>query len=117
MEQQKPKNEFVKKGSRVVNSSITVKAITAFIITKWYWFVISLFVSFVVAFVYLNRITPLYTRTASLLIKNEEKTAGSGTSIDMTELGLTQNNVNLQKRTAHIEVSRLDEGGRRASRS
>lgn len=78
------------------NNGLTLKSIIAFSVSKWYWFVISLIVTMSVAVVYLMKTTPEYTRTASLLIKNEDKNGTAGTSIDMSEIGLVQNNTNLE---------------------
>ncbi|MDE5940846.1 MAG: polysaccharide biosynthesis tyrosine autokinase [Muribaculaceae bacterium] len=78
------------------NNGLTLKSIVAFSVTKWYWFVISLAVTLSVAALYLMKTTPEYTRTASLLIKNEDKNGTSGTSIDMSEIGLVQKNSNLE---------------------
>lgn len=78
------------------NNGLTVKSIVAFSVSKWYWFVISLIVTMSVATLYLMKTTPEYTRTASLLIKNEDKNGTAGTSIDMSEIGLVQNNTNLE---------------------
>ena len=78
------------------NNGLTLKSVVAFAVSKWYWFVISLAVTMSIAVVYLMKATPQYTRTASLLIKNEDKNGTSGTSIDMSELGIVQNNTNLE---------------------
>lgn len=78
------------------NNGLTLKSIVAFAVSKWYWFVISLVVTMSVATLYLMKTTPEYTRTASLLIKNEDKNGTAGTSIDMSEIGLVQNNTNLE---------------------
>ncbi len=78
------------------NNGLTLKSIVAFSVSKWYWFVISLVVTLSVAALYLMKTTPEYTRTASLLIKNEDKNGAAGTSIDMSEIGLVQNNTNLE---------------------
>ena len=42
-------------------------------LNKWYWFVISLAVTVGVAVVYLLTTPPVYTRSASLLIKEDSK--------------------------------------------
>lgn len=78
-------------------NGVTLKTVVAFAVAKWYWFVISLFVTLSVAVVYLLMTSPEYTRTASLLIKNEDKNGSTvATSIDMSEIGLVQNNANLE---------------------
>ncbi len=89
-------NNAPRKTTATQSNGITLKSIVAFAVSKWYWFVISLAVTMTVAVVYLMKTTPEYTRTASLLIKNEDKASNSGTSIDMSEIGLVQNNTNLE---------------------
>ena len=42
-------------------------------LNKWYWFVISLVITVGVAVVYLLTTPPVYTRSASLLIKEDSK--------------------------------------------
>lgn len=111
-QQQQPLRRNVQKQ----NNGLTFKSIVAFAVSKWYWFVISLAVTMTVAVVYLMKTTPEYTRTASLLIKDEDKNGGSGTSIDMSELGLVQNKTNLENEIRIVKspalmkevVARLD---------
>ena len=109
--QQQPQRKNAQPGN-----GITLKSIVSFAVSKWYWFLISLAITMSVAVVYLMRTTPEYTRTASLLIKNEEKNGTAGTSIDMSELGLVQKNTNLENEIRIVKspalmkevVSRLD---------
>ena len=42
-------------------------------LSHWYWFVLSLFLAFGIAILYLLMAQPSYTRKASILIKEEEK--------------------------------------------
>lgn len=90
------------------NSGLTLKSIIAFAVSKWYWFVISLAVTMSVAFIYLMKTSPEYTRTASLLIKSEGKNGTmTGTSIDMSELGIVQNNTNLENEIRIVKSPNL----------
>lgn len=97
-------------------NGLTFKSIVAFAVAKWYWFVISLAVTMTVAVVYLMKTTPEYTRTVSLLIKNDDKKKDPGTSIDLSELGLGSNNTNLENEMRIVKspalmkqvVARLD---------
>lgn len=86
----------LRRNAQQSGNGLTLKSIVAFAVSKWYWFVISLAVTMSAAVVYLMMTAPEYTRTASLLIKNEDKNGTAGTSIDMSELGLVQNNTNLE---------------------
>lgn len=90
------------------NTGITLKTIVAFAVSKWYWFVLSLILSLGVAVFYLMKTPPLYTRTASLLIKNEDNNGGtSATSIDMSELGIGKNKTNLENEIRLIKSPNL----------
>ena len=44
-------------------------------LSKWYWFVISLVIAIGLAMLYLLVTTPSYTRKASILIKDDEKSS------------------------------------------
>ena len=97
-----------RKNTGLNNNSLTLKSIVAFAVSKWYWFIISLIVTMSAAFIHLMKITPEYTRTASLLIKNEDKNGTTGgTSIDMSELGIMQNNTNLENEICIVESPEL----------
>ena len=66
-------------------------------LNKWYWFVISLVVTLGVAVIYLLKTPPVYTRTASLLIKEDSKGNSLGNTADMMsdfDIFQTSTNVN-----------------------
>lgn len=66
-------------------------------LNKWYWFVISLVITLGVAIIYLLKTPPVYTRTASLLIKEDSKGNSLGNAADMMsdfDLFQTSTNVN-----------------------
>lgn len=52
------------------------------VLAKWYWFVISVVVCVAVAAFYIVRQTPIYTRTATLLIKESNTRRSSATDIE-----------------------------------
>lgn len=66
-------------------------------LSKWYWFAISLVVLIALALVYIMRTPPEYTRSASILIKEEGK--GQSISSDVNSafanMGLVQSNTNV----------------------
>ena len=65
-------------------------------LARWKWFVLSLMVTIGVATVYLLRTPAVYTRTASVLIKEDSK--GKSVSSDLesfSEFGLFQSNTNV----------------------
>ena len=87
---------------------------------RWHWFAISLALCIGAAMLYLLSTPASYTRTASLLVKEDSKNRNAGPSVsDFSDLGIFRNNTNinneittLQSRTLMIEVVRrlhLDE--------
>lgn len=77
-------------------SGLNLKSIIALLISKWYWFVLSLAVTLTVGTLYILKTTPLYTRSASIMIKDDSKGGSSSTSVDMSELGIATAKVNLE---------------------
>lgn len=78
---------------------------------KWYWFVISLAVTIGVAVIYLLTTPPVYTRSASLLIKEDSKgnsisdAAGVLSDIDLFQ---TSTNVNNEMQSLQSPAVMLD---------
>lgn len=74
-------------------------------LAKWRWFVLSLVVCLGIAFIYLLKTPPVYTRTASLLIKEESK--GQSLSGDVgasfSDLGLFQSNTNVNNELISLQ--------------
>lgn len=75
---------------------IRIKDLFYLVLAKWQWVVASVIVALVLAFFYLQRTTPTYTRSASVLIKDSYN--GATVSSDLgsfSELGLFQSNVDV----------------------
>lgn len=74
-------------------------------LAKWRWFVLSLVICLGIAFIYLLKTPPVYTRTASLLIKEESK--GQSLSGDVgasfSDLGLFQSNTNVNNELISLQ--------------
>lgn len=74
-------------------------------LAKWRWFVLSLIVCLGIATIYLLMTPPVYTRTASLLIKEESK--GQSLSGDVgasfSDLGLFQSNTNVNNELISLQ--------------
>lgn len=75
------------------SQSIDLKELLSMAVDRWWWFAVSLAVTCSVAVLYLMKTSPVYTRTASVLIKDDDSNPGS---IDMSELGIFQNNSNIE---------------------
>lgn len=74
---------------------------------KWYWFVISLAFFFCVGVVYLMKTAPMYTRTASLLIKDDKK--GGSAATEMFDLGIFQPKSNIENEMLTLQSPSLME--------
>lgn len=74
-------------------------------LARWKWFVLSLVVCLGIAAIYLLKTPPVYTRTASLLIKEESK--GQSLSADVgasfSDLGLFQSNTNVNNELISLQ--------------
>lgn len=57
---------------------------------RWMWYVVSIAACLILATIYLLRVTPLYTRTSEILLKDE---TSESLTIDPTSLGLGVNSV------------------------
>ncbi|MFT4224752.1 GumC family protein [Dysgonomonas sp.] len=65
-------------------------------IAKWHWFAISLVISLFVAFIYVSITAPIYTRSASVLIKDNSKGGMSSDEIStFSDMGLFKSNTNI----------------------
>ena len=80
---------------RPQNEAVNIKDILYLCLNKWYWFLISIVFCVGLAYLYILRATPVYTRTASILIKDDGK-GQSGTEADaFSDLGLFKSSVNI----------------------
>ena len=74
-------------------------------LAKWRWFILSLVVCLGVAVIYLLMTPPVYTRTASLLIKEESKGQSLSGDVGTTfsDLGLFQSNTNVNNELISLQ--------------
>ncbi|SFL31829.1 GumC family protein [Proteiniphilum acetatigenes] len=65
-------------------------------ISKWYWFAASVLAALVVVALYLLVTPPIYTRTASILVKDDSKGGTSAGSVaEFEDLGIFRSNTNV----------------------
>ena len=69
----------------VDNSSVNLRAIVFRYLRNWYWFLLSVVVLLVAAYIYLQYQTPFYKSQASLLIKDEKKGLDQSSSLKELE--------------------------------
>ena len=78
-------------------SSYSIQDILQQCLANWYWFVLSIVVVVGIAYVYLISTPPVYTRSASLLIKegSQGKSAVADVGSTFSDMGLFQVNTNV----------------------
>ena len=66
------------KSSRFVNSGISIAEIILICLNKWYYFVISVFATVLIASLYIASVAPTYNSSACLLIKQDRRSGSNG---------------------------------------
>ncbi len=78
------------------NDSLRIQDLLFLCLAKWKWFVLSLVVCLGLAITYILRTQPVYTRTASVLIKEDSKGKTISSDLgDFSNLGLFQSKTNV----------------------
>lgn len=83
------------KTNRKDDSSLRIQDILSICLARWRWFVLSLVITLGAAAVYLLRTPSVYTRSASILIKEDSKGQSVSSEMDFANLGLFQSNTNV----------------------
>ncbi len=86
--------ENTNNAEQAVNSA-QIKNLFYQCLAKWYWFVISVGVVLSLTVFYLLRTTPVYTRSAKVLIKSDGKGSSSADIGDFSDLGFFRSGVNI----------------------
>lgn len=77
-------------------------------VSHWYWFIISLAVCMGAAWYYLATTSPVYTRTAMLLIKDESKgSSAANIASEMQDMGLVASKSNLSNELISLKSPTL----------
>ena len=78
------------------NDALRIQDLLYLCLAKWKWFVLSLAVCIGLAVVYILRTPPVYTRTASVLIKEESRGKSISSELgDFSNMGLFQSKTNV----------------------
>lgn len=83
--------------------ALRLKEIFFLCLDHWKWFVVSLCVMLGGAVLYLKKTPPVYVRTASILIKSDDRKNGSEESLK--ELGIVQTSSNLTNEMLFLKTS------------
>lgn len=91
-------------GSAQQEDGLSIQDIAAVCLSHWLWFAASAFICLGLATAYLLRTPKSYTRTASIMIKDDRK-GGSIDGMDQafSQLGLVQSNTNVQNELISIQ--------------
>ena len=77
------------------DNTVLIKNLFFQCLSKWYWFVISVGVVLFLTVFYLLKTTPVYTRSAKVLIKSDNKGNSSTDIGEFSDLGLFRSGVNI----------------------
>ena len=88
---------------------ISLKELASLYLSNWYWFALSLFVCLTIAIIYLITTPPVYTRYASVLIKQDAK--GRSVNADVTssisDLGMFRSRSNINNEIINFQSPNL----------
>lgn len=79
-----------------LNGGLQVKDLLYLCLSKWYWFLISLAIVLGAATFYILKTTPVYTRSAKMLIKSDSKGKSVNGVEEFSDLGVFQTSTNVQ---------------------
>lgn len=77
------------------NNVLQIKNIFFNCLGKWYWFVGAIFLALLIAVFYLLRTTPVYTRSAQVLVKSGTKGSSTDNISEFNDLGVFSSNVKI----------------------
>lgn len=82
--------------SKPADDFIRIQDLWGMFLPKWYWFVLTLFVTLSVAILYLLSTPAMYTRSAAILIKDDSKGGSSAAAMnEFADMGLFKSNTNI----------------------
>ncbi len=86
-------------------NDFSIKDIIFLFLSKWYWFVISVIFCLACAMAYLLRTPATYTRSASILIKEDSKGKSMSSDISSTfsNMGLLKTNTNIENEMVNFK--------------
>ena len=90
------------------NNGFSIAEVLASFVSHWYWFIISLAICLGAAWYYLATTSPVYTRSAMLLIKDESKGSSvANIASEMQDIGLVANKSNLSNELISLKSPTL----------
>ena len=88
---------------------ISMKELASLYLSHWYWFAISLFVCLAIAAYYLITTPPVYTRYASVLVKQDSKgrTVNADVTSSISDLGMFRSRSNINNEIINFQSPNL----------
>ena len=83
--------------------AVDLKAIYYLCVSHWYWFLISVILVMGLTTFYLLKTTPVYTRSAKVLVKSEDKGRSAIDVSDFSDMGLVANSVKINNELLTIK--------------
>lgn len=98
-----------KTNNKPADDFIRIQDLWGMFLPKWYWFTLSLVVTLSVAILYILSTPNVYTRSASILVKDDSKggSASSALSNDFADLGMFKSNTNINNELLTISSPTL----------
>lgn len=94
--------------AKPTSDAIGLQDLWGMFLPKWYWFVLSLCVTMACATLYLLGKSDIYTRTASVLVKDDSRGTGSvGSMTEFSDLGIFKANTNVNNELLAFRSSTL----------
>lgn len=81
--------------NRTSDDFIRIQAFWGLFLSHWHWFAFSVLVSLSFAVFYLLRTPEIYTRTASILVKDDSNGTGTAAMTEFSELAIFKSNTNI----------------------
>lgn len=90
------------------SSGFSIAEVLNSFVTHWYWFIISLVICLGLAWYHLATTSPVYTRSAMLLIKDESKgSSAANIASEMADMGLVASKSNLNNELISLKSPTL----------
>lgn len=103
--QQSANNPFAQMGNG--SSDFSIKDILFLCLGRWPWFILSLLVCGCVAWFEIRTTPQIYSRTAKLMIKSDNKQSIGGISDGLSEVGINKNNTNVSNELIALKAPAL----------
>lgn len=98
--------EFEEKETQGFEKGFNFEEFGMLLLSKWHWFLLAVLIALSAAVYRILKTTPIYTRTTSLLIKDESN-GGSSTTKEFEDLGIISGRSNISNEIQTISASSL----------